>query len=231
MKSRLTRYPFLSACCLVALAVLIGLSVWQVQRLAWKNALIARIAEESAAPPLELSNGALKANLPEFRRVMLKGTFLPEKTLLHQARYYKGNLGFHLITPLRLVGGEVILVNRGWVPKDFKTNPKAAPEIPKGPVTLVGIVRKSEKSPYSFLPQNDPEKGFWLWQDVEGWAKEAGTLPILVQEVSPGQDVTFPIVLEAKFEITNDHLQYALTWAALSLILAVMWWVYTGKKR
>lgn len=231
MTSRFARYPFLTLCTFVALCVLLGLSVWQFKRLAWKEALIARMEEQMAAAPLLPKSKAELLALPEFHRVKLTGTFRYGGTLLHQARYYKGNLGFHLITPFTLASGETILINRGWVPKDFRTNPKAEPENPQGQVTLIGITRKSELPSYFFLPQNDPAKDFWLWQDVEGWAAKAGALPVLVQETHEAPDTIFPITLEAHFEVMNDHLQYAITWAILAGILCVMYWIYTGKKR
>ena len=102
----------------------VALGVWQVQRLAWKLDLIERVSQRLAAPPAPLPP---KAQWPtvdaagyEYRTVRLQGMWLPQKTVLTQASTQRGP-GYWVVTPLQLADGDQVLVNRGFVPQDQRT--------------------------------------------------------------------------------------------------------------
>ena len=238
MIKRIQRFPWLSFFTLGAFLVLCGLCYWQVERLYWKQSLIHRMNEAVAAAPLTITRAKQFANLPEFRRVEVEGTLLNTEAVHLQARYYKGNLGFHLITPLRLQDGSFIFLNRGWVPKDYKTNLKVKISEPKDKIKVIGILRGNDH-PRSYLPQNDPAQGLWLWQDADSWASELhkkrpnwAIAPVLIQQIhDPRKDDGFPIPQESHFEVRNDHLQYALTWGSFAIILLVIYIIFTSPKR
>ena len=238
MITRLKRYPWLSLCTFGAFIVLCGLSYWQMQRLYWKQHFIQNMTETLAAPPLVITSGKQFQNLPEFRRVQVEGTLLNNETLHLQARYYQSNLGFHLITPLKLSDGTYIFINRGWVPKDYKTNPKVKISQPKGEIQVIGLVRGTE-TPRSYLPQNDAGQGLWLWQDPESWAAilrqklpNKAIFPVLIQQThNAREDNGFPIPQKSNFEVRNDHLQYAITWGSFAVILLIIYGVFTAPKR
>lgn len=238
MYSRFQRYPWFTVFTALTFVGLIALSCWQVQRLAWKQQLIARIEAEEARPAQTLASPNAFPGLPEFRRVKLKGKFLTQPELHIQGRYYQGNTGIHLVYPFQLTQGPIILVNRGWVPKDYKKDPRVKFTLPKGPQTITGIIRRTEAQRFqSILPQNNPEQNFWIWQNVEEMQEftqtklKAKVLPVLLQQTREANQNDFPIALESRVDIRNDHLQYAITWAALAAIVAVMYLIYTDPKR
>lgn len=238
MIKRIHKYPWLSLCTFGAFLVLCGLSYWQVQRLHWKQNLIQEIETALAAPPLFITRALQLQQLPEFRRVTVQGVLLHAESLHLQARYYKGNLGFNLITPLQFEDGAVIFINRGWIPKDYKTNPKIKISEPKGFIRITGILRGDEH-PRSYLPQNDPGKGLWLWQDAAGWKNllqrkmpNTAIIPTTIQQTRAiRKDDGFPIPQEAQFQLRNDHLQYALTWGSFAIILLVIYYLFTSPQK
>ena len=238
MMKRLKRYPWLSLCTLGAFLVLCGLCYWQIERLYWKQSFIQRMNDTLAAAPLAITSGKQFQNLPEFRRVEVRGTLLNTETLHLQARYYQGNLGFHLITPLKLQDGSYIFLNRGWVPKDYKTNAKVIINQPTDTINVIGLLRSNEH-PRSYLPHNDPAQGLWLWQDAEAWANvlqkkmpNATIMPVLIQQThNARKDDGFPIPQESHFEVRNDHLQYAITWGSFAIILLIIYGIYTSTER
>ena len=100
------------------LAVLVGLGTWQLQRLEWKTQLIAERDAGLAAAALSLpaDDGQLAAL--EFRKVTARGRFLHDRELYVGSRTNHGKAGYHVLTPLQVEDGTVLLVNRGWVPLD-----------------------------------------------------------------------------------------------------------------
>ncbi|NBP73229.1 MAG: SURF1 family protein [Alphaproteobacteria bacterium] len=121
------RAPFrlnfwMTVCAIPALMLLVGLGVWQLQRLEWKEAIIAERAERRAAAPIALAEVADEnwKDL-EHRRVTLRGRFLHDREMLVWNKVRHGQTGFDLITPLRLENGGTVLVQRGWVPRAWPT--------------------------------------------------------------------------------------------------------------
>lgn len=211
----------------MAFLILIGLGTWQVERLRWKTELIETRQTRSQMAPIPLPSAIEDPVKLEFRPVMATGVFLHEKELYLGARSLKGNLGYHILTPLLRPEGAVVLVNRGWVPLDQKlaeTRPQGQLE---GAVTVEGILRLPGE-PGWFTPDNVPEENFWYWVDLP--AMEAATglalAPVVLEagpEPNPGN---LPIGGQTRLELPNDHLQYAITWYALALALAVVFVLY-----
>ena len=105
---------------LPTLLILLALGTWQVQRLEWKNDLIASFEQRSSAPPIELPlAGEVTADL-EFRRLRLVGSFDHSRETFMTGRTYEGNAGFHIVTPFSLRDGRIVLVNRGWVSESYR---------------------------------------------------------------------------------------------------------------
>ena len=122
---------------LLGLILLAGLGSWQVERLHWKEGLIAERAARLAAPATPLPAAA---DWPawDFRKVELRGTFRHDLEQLFGASTHEGRLGHHVLTPLLREGGSAVLVDRGWVPTD-RAHPAARREGQiEGPVTITG---------------------------------------------------------------------------------------------
>lgn len=99
----------------VATAILIGLGTWQIERLAWKNALISERTSNFAAAPVALTGDENAVEALAWRRVSVTGRFLHDRELHLAARSLRGNVGYHVLTPLQRDDGRVVLINRGWV--------------------------------------------------------------------------------------------------------------------
>ena len=144
-----------------ALATLILLGSWQLQRLQWKNQLIdqfeARTAAPSVSPPLADS---LTAD-GEFTRLALVGEFRHDQEIYLTGRTYEGNAGFHVVTPFLLADGRTILINRGWVAESYRDRSTREFSLVAGQVTVDAILRLPASKGY-FVPENDPEAGFWF---------------------------------------------------------------------
>ena len=212
-----------------ALIVLIGLGAWQLQRLEWKAALIAEREARLAEPPIALTDvTASEAAKFSYRRAKVAGRFLHDKELILGARAHQQISGVELLTPLELDDGRIVMVNRGWVPLEVK-DPAARPgTLTAGRVDITGIVRLPRATGGWFTPENDIAAKHWFFYDVDGMARHLN-LPLvpLVIEASIGADATaLPIGREATVARTNNHLQYAITWFALALALAVIYVVY-----
>ena len=236
MTSRLRPLLLPGLCTLLAGALLVGLGVWQLHRLAWKEALIARIASRANAPPQPLSPSSLWADLKpddyEYRRVALTGTFdNAAETLILRAS--ADGPGYHVLTPLRLADGGMVLVDRGFVPialKDPKT--RAAGE-PHGEVHVVGLLRAPE-SRNPFTPSDDPAHGQFFTRDPTAIAAHLGLpdpAPFSVDAdlamVNPGG---WPKPVFVGLDIPNNHFSYAMTWFGLALGLFAVFISYAWSR-
>lgn len=200
-----------------------ALGAWQMQRLAWKKDLIARVeARVHAAPVPAPDAAAWAASTPvaeEYRRVVLRGEWLPGADARVQAVTEAG-AGRWLLRPLRRDDGSVVLVNLGYVPEDW-TAPAPVP----GPAEVVGLLRLSEPGG-GFLRHNVPEAGRWYSRDVQAIAARHGladAAPWFVDAdaASAGQAGTpWPRGGLTVVRFRDNHLGYALTWFALALLVA-----------
>src|SRR5215475_17096 len=109
-----------------AVLLMLGLGVWQVYRLHWKEALIAERTERISAPAVALPGPDADAGNLEYRHVTLSGEFAHDKEIFLGARSMNGNPGYHVVTPFRMSDGRTILVDRGWIPLDRKAADKRA---------------------------------------------------------------------------------------------------------
>ncbi len=210
-------------CTLLAVMLLAGLGVWQLERLAWKEALLARISERAHALPQPLPPipqwGSLKPDDYEFRHVALAGTFDNAKeTLILRAS--EDGPGYHVITPLRLADGGSILVDRGFVPMALKEARSRRAGEPEGVVRLTGLLRAPEPR-NAFTPDDDDARGQFFTRDPARIAAHDGLVDAAPFSVdvdptiaSPGG---WPKPVGATLNIPNNHLSYALTWFGLAL--------------
>lgn len=212
----------------VALAVLIGLGTWQVERLAWKEALITTIAERMAAAPVPLDEAvAARAGGAEieYRRVSVEGRFLHDREQFFFATH-GGRSGFYVYTPLERGDGSLVFVNRGFVDMDLKDPARRQAGQVEGAVSVVGLARErlSEK-PSSLVPDNDPAQNIFYWKDIEAMADNAGLDRVKLVDVFVDADATpnpggYPVGAVTIIDLPNNHLQYAVTWYGLALALA-----------
>ena len=153
---------------ILGVAVLLGLGVWQLQRLQWKEALIAERDSRLAAAPVSLDQ-ALKdfdaGHSVEFLKVETSGTFQNDAELFFLTTD-GGSPGFEVVTPLLSKDGIVILADRGFVPEALKDPAKRSESRPQGEVTVTGILRRHIAGRGPFTPDNDAEGNAWYWWDI-----------------------------------------------------------------
>jgi len=218
----------------LACAGFLVLGAWQLQRLAWKEALIARVERNVQAPPVVAPGPPQWPALTredEYRRLLLRGRFDFDREVLVRASTELG-AGYWVLTPLRSEAGPWVLVNRGFVP------PEQRAQVPRGPEMqeLTGLLRLSEPGG-SLLQRNAPAAGRWYSRDVAAIAAAQGlsgpVAPYFVDAQGvPGAAPTWPRPGLTVLRFRNDHLVYALTWFALAaMMLAAIAYVLVDARR
>lgn len=209
---------------LLALAVAIvcaGLGVWQVERRAWKHALVASVERKLAAQPVDARAIADVGPDDAYRRVRVAGRYRAGADTYVQAVTDYGP-GWWVVSPL-VAGDRVVLVNRGFVTSDRRG--KAPP--PGGDVTVVGLLRLSEPGG-AFLRSNDPGADRWYSRDVAAIAraKRLGKVaPFFVDQDAASAPAGGPRGGLTVIRFSDNHLVYALTWFALSAMGLFFGWM------
>lgn len=226
-RSKAARSPslWLSVLSLIAFVVLIALGVWQIERRAWKLALIDRVEQRVHAPaqpiPAPASWAAVSAANDEYRHVSLKGRFLHDRETLVQAVTEEGP-GYWVLTPLQRDDGIQVLVNRGFVPSERRDPSTRRDGNPDGQVEITGLLRITEPKG-GFLRNNVPQHNRWYSRDVAAIAAARGlenVAPFFVDADAGSQSGSGPIGGLTVVRFPNNHLIYALTWFALAFMLA-----------
>lgn len=217
-----------------SLVILVALGTWQVERLAWKNALLDRIHDRIAGPAVPLPQGGLPLDDWEYRRVAVEGRYLPEREFHLLATSPRGNAGYHVLTPLqRADGGDLLLIDRGWVPAERKApeqRPGSAP--PEGEVRVTGVFRMPWRQGY-FVADNEVGPNLWFWPEMTAMAAELGrpVAPYFIEvDTTPDPPAIFPMGGQTRVNIANNHLEYALTWYGFAVALAVIYVVWHRRR-
>lgn len=224
---------------LIGIAILCGLGVWQVQRLHWKEALIATVgARIHAAPVPAPGPDAWPVDIDryDYQPVTVSGHFLHDKEIYVFASLLEpsgplGGVGYRVLTPLETDGGWYLIVNRGFVPEANKDPATRAEGQLPSEVTVTGILRPADKRGM-FTPANDVARNIWFNRDPD----EIGAfLKLPADKVAPYTiDAIFDPSLpggmpqggETVVSFPNNHLQYAVTWFGLALALAGVYLVW-----
>lgn len=207
------RLLFLLIFGVTGLGVLLTLGIWQVQRLSWKEALLADIDARIAAPPV-----ALPAD-PDPQR----DRYLPVAV---SGRIGQGEVhvlvsvkqvgaGYRIIAPLTTDSGRRILLDRGFVPLVAKDAPRAI-----GPMRIVGNLHWPDEID-DYTPANDLAENIWFSRDVPTLAAHLDTEPVMIVARAPTDPDVTPLPVDSA-GIPNDHLQYAVTWFGLAVVWVAM---------
>lgn len=225
-------WPVLAAT-VVGMAILITLGVWQVQRLQWKEALLAQLAANAAAAPVSLAEAAERDD-PEFVRVSFTGRF-DHDGWKRMIATYDGGQGWTVITPAVTTDGWAVMVDRGRIPGQLGE----AFDKPAGEVAIEGVIRTYPRGQAMFDPENDAKANLWYWWDVPAMLAASelppGVRPFpYVVQLSPAAGFAgFPRPEEPKAKLANNHLGYALTWFGLAATLLAVagFYVFDLRKR
>ena len=209
--------------------ILLTLGTWQVQRLHWKQDIIAERTARATRPPVAFPAKVTDPDSWNFKAATATGRFRHDQELYLMARTLRGNVGFHVITPFELVDEDrVILVNRGWVPEEQKDPATRAQGQITGPVTLNGVAR-TPQIPHWLLPDNEIERNRWFSMDVAAMSAHLGlrnAVPLYLEAGPAENPGGLPIGGQARITLPNNHLQYAITWFAIAAGVLVIYVVY-----
>jgi len=226
---------------LIALAILISLGTWQVERLHWKEGLLADIAEQQVAAPVPLADieamAAASGDI-EYRKVTATGRYVNNKER-HFFATWRGQTGYYIYTPLELADGRALFVNRGFVPFENKEPEMRMQGQLTDQQTVTGLARqKLPGKPSWVVPDNDVAKNIFYWKDLDVMAESVGldkarVIPFFVDADSTPNPAGLPIGGVTQVDLPNDHLQYAFTWyglAAVLIIVVAISWFRKGSK-
>jgi surfeit locus 1 family protein len=220
----------------LGVAILAGLGVWQIERKAWKEDLIARLTERLMAAPHALPARqewpGLDATDDEFRRVSLTAEFLSGQDALvytggSTLRSDVSGQGYWVFTPAR-VGNGIVAVNRGFVPQGQQKAINAA----VGSVTITGYLRWPETRGW-FAAQDDPDHNLWFVRDPAAIAaaKSWGPIaPFYIDMEGPVPSAGLPRPGPLTVKLPNNHLGYAITWFGLAASLVVVFLAFAWKR-
>ncbi len=213
----------------IGVAILSALGFWQVQRLAWKENLIATVEARRTMEPVALEQvEGMFEEAPqsiEFRPVLVAGRFLHDS----EQHYYvtrEGQVGWHIFTPMLLEDGRVLFVNRGFAPESFKQQDQRKDGLVKGKQSFDGLARTApDEKPNSFVPDNDLTENIYFWKSLDQMRQQLAAeyqdrvLPFFVDAGKGSNPGRWPEGGSTRISFPNNHLQYAITWFGLALAL------------
>lgn len=208
------------------LIVLIGLGTWQVQRLHWKDGILADIARAEVAPPIPLGTQP-----SPFTKVIVEGRFRTDLTALYGAEVRETpagpKMGAHLLVPLERPGAPLLLVDRGWAP----LAPTGPLDLPAEPVSLTGYVLPPETPGWFSATDNQAERHFYTLNPAAiGAALRLERMePFVLVVLGPRPATLWPEPAQRLPRPPNNHLSYVMTWYGLAAALLVIFTIYARK--
>jgi len=197
------------------------LGTWQLYRLQWKQDLIYQISEGLKSTPIKYSKNIRK----NYQRVTLKGIYNFKSQIYLYSLNNKGQPGFDVITPFETIDKENVLVNRGWIKKEFKNNP----EINSSAKNITGMLRSANRKNI-FTPDNDTIKNIWFSVNLEEIREITGKKfnKFIIYLEDKNIDIPKPKIIT--IDVPNNHLKYAITWYSISISI-LFYYLYFRKKK
>ena len=196
----------------IGVAILLWLGVWQLNRLAWKEAVLAEVEARMTAAPVDVPVGA-HFEAHNYLQVMATGDLLGQEMHVLTSEKFVGP-GFLVVSALRLSDGRVILVDLGFVPEDRKDEAR-----PLGAVEVTGNLLWPNEVDGVFTPEPDRGKNIWFARDLGAMAQAVDAEPIMIvaSAVRPAPE-NMPKPIRVASNIPNDHREYAITWFSLAVV-------------
>lgn len=224
-----TLWPTLAALCFFMLTFWLG--NWQLGRADTKRALQARYDSAEQEASIHVGAAMLDRDSVLYRKLEVKGVFDDAHTILLDNRVHEGVAGYHVLTPLRIDGGQhTLLVNRGWAAAGRTRQQVPLPPIPHGEVRLEGMAIDPH-SRYVELAEFGPQGRVWQNLDFARYAALTGLSlqPVLLQQTSPTDDGLLRVWLRPDTGVSM-HVSYAVQWYSLAATLLVLWLVLNLKR-
>jgi surfeit locus 1 family protein len=231
MTNRAGRASIVALAAAMGVAVTSSLGLWQLSRAAQKQALAQALQERAAMPPLAELPASVDASPALWhRRITLRGRWLARHTVYLDNRQMslregqKPHVGFEVLTPLALADGSAVVVQRGWVPRDFHDRGKlAAVPTPEGEVTIEGRYAGPPPRLYAFEDTPTPRARVRQNLDLDAYAHEIDLALRPGSVIQTGDDAASGVVHRAWSMPASGierHYGYAFQWFGLSALLA-----------
>lgn len=189
--------------------------------------------QQTTEPVAEYAEVLLESSQPpslEWRRVSIMGAYLTDKAVTVINRSSNGTAGYNPVVPFQMNSGEVILVNRGFVPLTI-----TAPTAPRATLEIVGYLRLSQsRGTFGAVDNTDSNNTEFQRFDVPLIMKTIGkpALPYFLQLIkeSPSPNTEWPQPVTLPEQSEGSHLSYAVQWFFFSAV-AIAAWVVVIRRR
>ena len=197
-----------------------ALGTWQLYRLQWKQDLINQISEGLKSNPIRYSQNINK----NYQKVILEGKYDFKNQIYLYSLNHKGQPGFDVVTPFETTSKENVLVNRGWIKKEFKNSI----DINTSSKKIAGMLRQANRKNL-FTPDNDINENIWFSINLEDVQKTTGKKFNKFIVYLEDQNINIPKPKKITVDVPNNHLKYAITWYSISISI-LFYYLYFRKK-
>jgi len=213
-------------------ALTVALGLWQTRRAAEKESLQATLDRRAAEPPLQLPPAPAGWDVVAMRRISVRGEYAGRFGILLDNKVHRGRVGYQVLTPLRIAGGDVhVLVNRGWVAAGRTRADVPQVAVPGGPQTVEGIATVPAGRVYE-LAADSPRDAVWQHLVLDRYRAWSGLelAPFVLQQTNDAGD---GLVREwdRPDAGADRHRSYALQWFSLAILAVVLYVVLNAKRR
>ncbi len=208
------------------------LGSWQLDRAAYKLALQHRHDLALAQPPVQLPGTLVRTDDVAFYRVEAEGELRPALSVLLDNKVRDGVVGYEVVTPLRLAGGELhVLVDRGWVKAPAVRGELPAIVTPGGTVRVQGIALPP---PHRFFELSGQTVTGNVWQNLhfERYREvyHLDLQPLLIQQHNDLGDGLVRAWSRPDTGV-NVHRAYALQWFVMSAVIALIYFLLNVRRK
>jgi surfeit locus 1 family protein len=217
--------PTLAA--IAAVTVCAAAGHWQQGRMHAKEGLREQLDAAGRAEPVPLASLPPDADWAalRFRPVIATGEYLASRQILIDNKVHAGRAGYHVVTPMKLADGRVVLVNRGWTPQGASRSSVPAAVPPAGVRSVRGRVAIPAAEYFELRPEAPAGP---VWQNLDparfGTATGIAVLPVVVEAtVAPMPNDGFDRAWPAPDFGIETHRIYMVQWYSFALLTAILW--------
>ena len=211
---------------LVTICFLLLLGYWQTQRLEWKTNIINSVEKNYM---LKLEKFPFEGGIDkefEFMQAELKGFFIKEKLMYFFKSNLDGMSGFEIVLPLKAEDAKYVYVILGWIPYDFKEKFNLDfIDTNKELIVNGALIYSKERKP--LIPDNEYSASIWYLlntDEMDNFHKiESSSYILKITDQNKFENL---LIEFEPSNIRNNHLQYAVTWFLLSIVILIMYIYY-----
>jgi surfeit locus 1 family protein len=221
--------PALLCALLILTGVLAG--CWQLDRAAQKQSLQVTLDQGLGRAPIDIGDAPVNRKDVEYHRGRARGTWLGDRTVLIDNKVRGGVAGYHVVTPLKLVGSDMnLLVQRGWI-AGFGDRREPAIRTPAGAVEVIGELRPAATRVFE-LPGAAPQGRVWQNLTLERYREASGLVlqPVMLLQTSEADDGLLRAWDRPDLGI-DKHRGYAFQWFGLAIAAVIFFAVSTLRSR